>query len=233
MKKITKISTIVLCFSMLALSCKKAIVSNNENENLQPIENVKIVNDISTNVSSERLSSTQWDVQALGNTYAFTDNVSGRYSNDGSTLNMKVYADDPKTSSNTKYARTELRGLKEFKGNTSHSMYVTMDVTQTGGKVIIAQIFDETDGDDQNAILYHDGKIYARSSSDVEYYLSDLPSGYFNFSITVTSNNITLTANGHSKSFSTTNHNCYFKTGVYLNSTSGSASCKITSLSQS
>ncbi len=236
MKKIKKIFVVCLCLCTTIFGCSK---SKLENDNLNEETSGKEISKITTpqasgeaGIFTARIASTNWSVQSLGNTYAFTESVPNRYSNNGNTLGLKVLASDPKTSSNTQYARTELRSGNEFAGNTSHSMHVTMDVVEKGGKVIIAQLFDKTDNDDQNVILYHDNKIYARSSGGDETYLADLPSGSFGISITVSGSGVTLTARGQSKTYSATGHTCYFKTGVYLNSTSGSASCVISSLSQ-
>jgi hypothetical protein len=232
MKKIKKISLVFMSLSLSFFGCTKADLKNDEQPaKSSTVENIKI-EDPEPIYNAARIASDNWDVQTKGNTYDFYTDVAGRYTNNGGSLSLTVFASDPKTSSNTIYARTELRSKNEFSGNTTHTMNVTMQITNKGGKVIIAQLFDKTDNDDQNVILYHDNKIYARSTGGSETYLADLPTSSFSISIKTSSNDVTLTARGQSKTYSTTGHTCYFKTGAYLNSTSGNASCVITSLSQ-
>lgn len=196
---------------------------------------------------TDKISSTQWNVQAPNETSgAFKTDISNYYDYSSSKLTMSIEYDDDDIKGGTNgNPRTELRGLKEFKPKDSkkHQMAVTIKIKKlkltSERRLIIGQLFSHSDGDDFGSLyIKSDGDLVAEfAGTGKKTVKSNVKEGSkFSFKI--------YTQNGTSKikvgekthtSTKSAGDTCYFKTGAYLISreSGDEAEVEITKLSQS
>jgi hypothetical protein len=221
LKILKKTCALTMCFFLL-ISCSK-----DENV-ITPIEENAVA-------PQERVNNDGWNVQVMGKTIGFNDNKSfpKRYKNLDGGLFMKVVSSDPKTSSGSGGARTELRSTTdEFNSGSGHRMVVKMKLVKSSDRVVVGQLFSRGIGSDLAQVVMFGRKLVARDGAGKNKTLSNnVGTGVFGFDINTSGGKTTITHNKQVFETKLKGSGCYFKTGVYLLA-GGSAEVSITSISK-